>query len=96
MTQEAFKVSTVAESNPATSAASTSSSLPQAPAPVGPVPDDATKQEMVQQMSTQSGMNLEWSLKWVLHFRFYFGILQIGSLHLFLIYLLLKIICKPR
>lgn len=57
--QLAFKTPTVAPVMPA----------PVAPAAVpaigASVPDDATKQQMVQTMAQQSGMNLEFSTKYV-------------------------------
>ncbi|KAG5895804.1 hypothetical protein JTB14_028508 [Gonioctena quinquepunctata] len=68
---EAFKttvnVITPPQALPAASISSPGPSVPivapNMPVVAPNVPDDATKQEMVKQMSAQSGMNLEWSLK---------------------------------
>nr|XP_023014451.1 nuclear RNA export factor 1-like [Leptinotarsa decemlineata] len=61
---EAFKtpINVITPPQPAP-AASISSPGPSVPVIVPSIPDDAMKQEMVKQMSLQSGMNLEWSLK---------------------------------
>ncbi|KAJ8916786.1 hypothetical protein NQ315_005791 [Exocentrus adspersus] len=62
--KDAFKNAVAGEpSNPGTSSADSVSSTVQQVVPSVPVLDDATKQEMVHQMSSQSGMNLEWSFK---------------------------------
>ncbi|KAJ8940254.1 hypothetical protein NQ314_010776 [Rhamnusium bicolor] len=61
--KEAFKTPVAVEPTPVAPVATVSSPGGPAVSPIVPVPDDATKQEMVRQMSAQSGMNLEWSLK---------------------------------
>lgn len=59
--REAFKTPVPVAAPPVATVSSPAAPVTPVAAPI--VPDNATKQEMVQQMSTQSGMNLEWSMK---------------------------------